>query len=146
MDFGAFRLVCSNGLKVGEVFESYKKRHLESLNPNILSESLTSGMNRFAEQADLWSSWAETTMLPEVYAEIWEELPFSKPEKEKIEATKASGSGIYLPEALKSGELTLWETYNVMTQYVTHNIDSELRKIDIGPKVTRVFERFQGRL
>lgn len=140
LDFGAYRLVCSNGLKVGEVFESYKKRHLTGLDPNILSDSLNTGMLKFSEQASLWSTWAETVMLPSMYEGMWDELPFSKPEREKIENQRSMGSGIYLPAALKSGELTVWEAFNSMTQYATHNITSELRQIDIGPKITKVFE------
>lgn len=141
MEFGAYRLVCSNGLKVGEVFDSFKKRHLTSLDPNILSESLKSAMPRFSEQKNIWSRWAEEKILPDTYADMWEALEFSAPEKEKIEAMKLDGSGIYLPEALKSGELTRWEFYNAATQYTTHNISSELRKIELGPKITKVFER-----
>lgn len=141
MKFGAYRLVCSNGLTVGEVFESYKKRHLVSLDANILHKSLTDGMSRYSEQTSLWSRWAEQKVLPEVYDNMWEALPFSAPEKEKIENMKLMGSGIYLPAALKSGELTRWEFYNALTQYATHEIKSELRQVEIGPQITRVFER-----
>lgn len=143
-DFGAFRLVCSNGLKVGEVFESYKKRHLTSLDPNILSDSLNAGMLRFSEQTDLWKKWADQKVLPELYENMWEELPFSKPEREKIENLRSAGSGLMIPAALRSGELTMWDAYNVMTQFATHEIKSELRQIDIGPKIARVFERFDN--
>jgi hypothetical protein len=141
MDFGAYRLVCSNGLKVGEVFESFKKRHLTSLGPNILSDSLKGGMSRFSDQKEIWSRWAEDKILPDLYTDMWEALPFSQPEKEKIETMKLAGSGLYLPEALKSGELTVWEAYNAMTQYASHEIKSELRVVEIGPQITRVFER-----
>lgn len=140
MDFGAYRLICSNGMKIGEVLESYKKRHLTSLNPDMLSDSLASGMFNFSNQAQLWQKWAGESISMKQYEELWTELPFSKPEKEKIEAHKSEGDGILLLEALKQNELTKWGFFNALTAYTTHNIASELRQIDIGPKIARVFE------
>lgn len=142
VDFGAYRLVCSNGLKVGEVFESFKKRHLTGLDPNILSDTLNSGMLKFDEQTQLWQRWSETKVLDGIYEELWAELPFSKPEREKIENLKAAGTGTLLLPALKSGELDMYEFYNVVTQYATHEVGSEMRKIEIGPKITAVFESY----
>lgn len=141
-EFGAFRLVCSNGLKVGEVFDSFKKRHLQTLDTNILSNSLGDGMLRFSEQTELWQKWANTRVLDDVYSSMWEVLPFSKAEKEKIEQTKAFGSSLLLPEALKSGDLNVWDFYNMTTQYLTHDVDSELRKVDTGTKITNIFEKY----
>lgn len=139
--FGAYRQVCSNGMIVGEVFESFNKRHLTSLDPNILSETINSGMLRFDDQAKLWSRWAETKVLDKDYEELWAELPFSATEKEKIEQIAVIGSGVYLPQALKSGELTVWDLHNAATQYLTHNVTSELRQVDAGAKIITAFER-----
>jgi hypothetical protein len=138
--FGAFRLVCSNGLKVGQTFDSFKKRHLVSLDPNELSATITNGMNKFSEQTGLWREWAEEKMLPNQYEELWAELPFSQPEREKIEALPEASTSLILPTALKSGELNRWMFYSVATQYATHEIKSELRRIEIQPAITKAFE------
>jgi hypothetical protein len=142
VDFGAYRLVCSNGLKVGEVFESFKKRHMTGLDPNILSETLNAGMLRFDEQTQLWQKWAEKAIPHADYETIWEELPFSKPEREKIEAITGAGNNLILAQEIKKdNQITLWDMFNNTTQYVTHNINSVLRRVEIGPEITRVFER-----
>lgn len=143
--FGAYRLICSNGAKVGTIFDSFKKRHLTSLDPMELSTTISSGMIKFSDQTDLWKNWATQKMLPKVYNDMWEELPFSAPEKEKIEMLPEAGTKLLLPEALKSGDLTRWDFFNVVTQYATHEIKSEIRRIEIQPTITRVFEKFQNR-
>lgn len=144
VDFGAYRLVCANGLKVGEVFESFKKRHLTGLDPNTLSDTLKAGMLRFDEQTQLWKHWTEEKIPLTLYNTLWEELPFSAPEKEKIEQTAAAGTGLYLTSALNSNELSRWDFYNVVTQFATHDIKSELRKIEIQPLITRAFEKIHN--
>lgn len=138
--FGAYRLVCSNGAIVGTIFDSFKKRHLNSLDPMKLSSTINNGMLKFSEQTDLWKSWNEQIINSEVYESLWEALPFSVPEKEKVENLAEAGTGLYLPAALKSGDLTRWMMFNTVTQYATHNIASDIRRIEILPSITRAFE------
>lgn len=139
--FGAFRLVCSNGAKVGTSFDSFKKRHLTSLDPMELSETINSGMLKFSEQTDLWKTWANEQISADRYTSMWEELPFSAPEKEKIEMLPEAGTHLLLPAALASNSLTRWDFFNVLTQYASHEIKSEIRQIEILPAITKVFER-----
>jgi hypothetical protein len=139
--FGAYRLVCSNGLTVGKIFESFKRRHLTSLDPAELSKSIGSGMTLFSEQTELWKNWAQEKISQKQYDMLWEELPFSLPEKTKIEALPEAGSRIILPEALKSNSLTRWNFFSVVTQYATHEIKGETRRIEIQPVITKAFEQ-----
>jgi hypothetical protein len=139
--FGAYRLVCTNGLTVGEIFDSFKKRHMISLDPEELAKTMLNGMNKFSDQTALWSKWAEERINKITYDTLWEELPFTKSEREKIEQIKEVATGATLKPALESGELTRWSYYNTITQYITHNITSELRQIDVLPVVTKIFER-----
>ncbi len=141
--FGAYRLVCSNGLTVGKVFDKFKKRHLTSLDPGELSQTMLSGMSQFSEQTELWTKWADQQILPEMYEGMWEALPFSPTEREKMEALPEAATSLILPTALKSGELTRWGFYNVVTQFATHEIKSELRQVEVGPQITKVFESFK---
>ena len=139
--FGAYRLVCSNGAKVGTIFDSFRKRHLTSLDPMELSSTINNGMLKFSQQTDLWRGWNEQIINSEVYETLWEGLPFSKPEREKIENLAEAGTGLYLPAALKSGDLTKWLFFNVTTQYASHSIASEIRRVEILPTITQAFER-----
>lgn len=137
------RLVCTNGMTTGQLFDSFKKRHLTSLDPQELAATLNNGLLKFSDQTDLWRRWANEKMIASEYETMWtEELPFSAPEREKIEALPETATKLLLPVALKSGELTRWDFYNVIQQYVTHEIRSELRQIEISPTVTKAFEKY----
>lgn len=139
--FGAYRLICSNGASVGKIFDSFKKRHLTSLDPNELSVTIQNGMLKFSEQTELWQRWANEKLLPEQYAGLWAELPFSPTEKEKIEQLPEAGTKLLLPQALASGDLTRWDFYNVVTQFASHEISSAIRTVEIQPTITSIFER-----
>lgn len=143
--FGAFRLSCSNGAKVGILFDSFKKRHLTTLDPIELIDTVGKGMLKFSEQTDLWRKWAEEKLLADEYTQMWEELPFSAPEKEKIEMLEEAATHLLLPAALEQNILTRWDFFNVVTQYATHGIKSEIRRIEILPAITKVFEHHHRR-
>jgi len=136
--FGAFRLVCSNGLMIGEKWAQFAKRHLDSLLVSELVESVKGGMVEFSEQTNQWKRWAELKLNDDRYAVLWEQLPFSEKEKEKIEELPEEQTKLLLPDALKKGELTLWDFNSVITQYVTHEIESDLRRADIEPTIANV--------
>jgi hypothetical protein len=138
--FGAYRLVCSNGMTIGEVFSRFKKRHVISLNPQELSESIKEGMSLFSDQVGLWKNWANQLVSEEAYDMAWKNLPFSTAEKEKIENLHEQQTRLLLPDALKRNELNLWDFNNVLTQFVTHEMTSELRKVELGPQIARVME------
>lgn len=138
--FGAYRLVCSNGMTVGEIFDSFRKRHLVSLHPEELTNMLMTGMPKYSEQIGLWKNMAEQKVPQLMFDSIMEDLKFSKGEIEKIVAVKEMGSGLNLTDALKSKDLTMWDLNSVLTQYVTHDVTSELRKIELLPKITAALE------
>lgn len=139
--FGANRLICSNGASVSETFEAFKRRHLVSMVPEELQVTLKNGLESFSDQTALWQQWTELKVLPPIYEAMWEELPFSKTEREKIENTKEIGTDMLLLPALRSNELTMWSMFNCMTQFITHDIASDLRRITILPEITKVFDQ-----
>lgn len=138
--FGAFRLVCSNGMIAEKVFSKFAKRHILSLDPEMLTKSIQDGMSVYSDQVGLWKEWAEKKLFADTYDAMWEALPFSEGEKEKIEKLPEVSSKLLLPDAIKSGEATVWDFHSVVTQWTTHNIASETRKADIESQITRVFE------
>ncbi len=139
--FGAYRLVCTNGLTVGKLFSKFAKRHMLSLNPEDMKLSIQGGMGIFSEQIGLWKKWAELQIVEELYDGIWKELPMSDGEKVKIEKLPEAGTQLLLPNALEQNQLTAWGFYSVVTQFVTHEIKSDIRREEIGPRVTQAFEK-----
>ena len=148
-DAGLRRLICSNGASIpirGKQF-GYVNRHISTLNLETAIKTMEEGLVAYSERTGLWKQWAEKQIEEQGYNEIWEALPFSEAERKKMEELPETGSQILLPVALASHSLTLWDMHSVVTQFVTHNIESEARKADLEPKVGRVFDRaFEGRL
>ena len=58
--FGAFRLVCKNGMIIGDKVFSYNKLHLKSNAEPDYSE-LASGFKVLSDQADMWKQWEKKT-------------------------------------------------------------------------------------
>jgi hypothetical protein len=137
--FGAFQLVCSNGMIIGEKWAEFAKRHMESLMVSELVESVKKGMIQFSEQTQQWKKWAELQIDHDSYARVWEELPFGEKQKEAIEELPQIGTQLLLPDALDKKTLTLWDFNGVVTQFVTHEIESDLVRAEKEPKIARTF-------
>jgi len=138
--FGAFQLKCSNGMGVWKTFKSFAKRHLQNLYLADLSASITEGLEVFELQTNLWKEWSELKIPQKIYEELWADLPFSTAEKARIEVLPEIGTKLLLPEAVKSDDLNLWSLNSVLTQFATHEVKSELRKIDLEPMIAHSME------
>jgi len=138
--FGAFRQLCTNGMGVWELFKRFSRRHLVSLSLNDLGHTIDEGLGNFNNQIIEWKNWADQIVPLELYNGIWQHLPFSDHEKEKIEVLREIGSTKTIKEALPQKELTFWDLNNLLTQFVSHEIKSEIRKIDLEPEIARVIE------
>ena len=144
--FGAFQLKCSNGMGVWKTFQKYSKKHLQNLHIGELAHSINEGLSLFGTQAQLWKEWGNTKITQGMYDELWTSLPFSPAEKEKIEALPEIGTRLLIPVALKSNDLDLWSLNSVLTQFATHEVASELRRIDLEPKIARAMEMTYDKL
>lgn len=138
--FGAFRLRCTNGMGVWEQFKRFARRHLLNLFLEDLKLTILEGMSVFGMQVESWKKWAEIEMKQDVYDLTWKALPFSEPEKVKIESLREIGSALTLPDALKQRALTLWDMNNVLTQFVSHEIKSPIRRVNLEPMIARTME------
>lgn len=144
--FGAFQLKCTNGMGVWKTFKKFAKRHLQNLFLNELGTNISEGLSIFGEQVDVWKSWASLKIEKEFYETIWEELPFSAAERVRIEALPEIGTGLLLSHAVKSNDLNLWSLNSILTQWSTHNVKSELRRIELEPTIARVMEMTAARI
>lgn len=144
--FGAWQLKCTNGMGVWKTFKKFAKKHLQNLFLNQLGTNIGEGLAIFGDQVNTWKSWAALKIEKEVYDTIWEELPFSAAERTKIEALPEIGTGLLLSHAVKSNDLNLWSLNSVLTQFATHEVKSELRRIDLEPSIARAMEMVSARI
>ena len=144
--FGAFQLKCTNGMGVWKTFKQFAKRHLQNLFLNELGTNISEGLLIFGDQVNTWKSWAEKQISKDFYETIWEELPFSAAERVKIEALPEIGTGLLLSHAVKANDLNLWSLNSILTQFATHEVKSELRRIDLEPAIARAMEMTSAKL
>ncbi|MHA2264731.1 MAG: hypothetical protein ACXAEN_20240 [Candidatus Thorarchaeota archaeon] len=135
----AYQQVCANGMMGWVEQLGWRKRHVLSTNAQDLRLSMTKGLENYSEQFGIWQKWAEALVAEGTYETVWEALPFSEKEKEVIEELPQEGTQLLLLEALRRNELSLWDFHSVVTQFTTHNIESEMRRADLEPRVARVF-------
>ena len=64
---GAYRIICSNGLVIGQEFLKLKKRHIYEFNKINLTGEVVSALDRFRLQSERWRKWADsrTRRMPE---------------------------------------------------------------------------------
>ena len=122
------------------MFTKFAKRHLQNLFLAELGTTITSGLSMFDGQIDQWKKWTELKVPEDVYEGLWEQLPFSAAERVKIEALPEIGSETLLLTAAKANDLTLWQINSVLSQWSTHHVKSELRRISLEPTLARVME------
>jgi len=136
--FGAFQLKCSNGVGIWKSFKQFAKRHLQNLFLNELGNVVSEGLSIYGDQVNQWKLWGQTKIPAALYEEMWDGLPFSVAERTKIEALPEIGTGLLLSA---EKETDLWTISSVLTQYATHEIKGEVRRIEIEPLIARAMEQ-----
>ena len=80
------------------------------------------------------------TLLNE-FEKVWEGLPFGTRQREEIRALPMTGSQQTLDQWIREESVNVWNLHSVLTQYVTHNIESPLVREDKGEVIAKTFER-----
>lgn len=133
--FGAFRLVCSNGLVIGEKVLHERRLHVGEIDPMYIKEVLNQGMETFSIQKGIWDTWVDRNIEENEKQKLIDELGFSDKQKENLMEEIEVASG----ETLRNAT-TLWIVYNIVMQYITHKIKSQMRQVDLMQKARRVFK------
>jgi len=147
---GAFRLVCSNGLTVGETLMKFRKRHMPDLYLDDVKSALEIGVNQVQQQAIEWSGWSEKELNKEDVESAVEKLALNKKETKLLLEEEETASNLSLEEwfiLLDLGErhqeriklMTQWMFFNILTQFITHRIESVMRKTMLENKVRSIF-------
>ena len=147
--FGARELVCTNGLVAFKVRSSIGQKHRLNIDVGYITQEIQNGMSQFSEQVGLWSQWAKKELTPPEWIEVWDALPFGGKKSEIGEQT-----GRYREELLDyprtmdrktirgmltDGKVNVWDAHSIVTQFISHEIESENVQIDKTRAVARVF-------
>ena len=136
--FGAFRLICSNGLVIGKSFAFYVKKHTQSLDQEAVQQILIKGMEEFSEQTGIWKKWADRVTTSSEYEYAMKELDLTKKEQEAVHEQVEISSNLMLDD-MKTKSLSYWVFFNILSQYITHHVTSPIRKAKLESRARKIF-------
>jgi len=137
--FGAFRLVCSNGLVIGKIMMNYRRKHMsEGVSQERIKQILMGSLEKFSFQTDLWKSWVDKVTTFKEYEDVMTALPLSEKDREDI-GNEVEVSSDIMMDSIKTNSLSYWLFYNILCQYVTHKVKSEIKRVGIQNSMKRFF-------
>ena len=116
---GAFRLVCANGLVIGEKYLHLRKRHVYHFDEMELKEQVSSALKRFKLQTNQWKRWTNRQLTEVTYKNVMKTMKFGQKAMEVIEEQASHESKDYTDHGFPI--MNLWIFYNVLTWYITHH-------------------------
>lgn len=119
--FGAFRMVCSNGLVIGEKILEYNHKHTVNLDLESVMKSLNGAIDKFSIQTRIWEKWVDRVTTLEDYERVMATMDFGKRHEEAVVDEVEVSSDVTLDD-LKMKTLSYWLFFNIISQYVTHRI------------------------
>lgn len=142
-EYGAMRLVCTNGMVLGDVESTVSRRHVTGASPDWVREHIAISVNNFQNTEMYLERMARQFIEAQQYDELWAALPFSAREREKIEALPLIGfDGDTLSQHIQpgeegslSGQVSAWMLQAALTQYNTHEMKSSNRSVEIAPRI-----------
>lgn len=121
---GAFRLVCSNGARIGESFGSVSLKHVGEQSATL--EHLDTVISRAPMLKDVWTEWADTQVEKEEAVALLEGR-FPNKYLEPIIGDQA----VY--------PMSKWQLYNHLTRFATHDTKSLRRRVEFDEEISRLF-------
>jgi len=149
--FGAEELVCTNGLVAFKVRSSIGQKHRLNIDTDYIVSEISAGMKQFSDQVGLWQHWAKKELKQPEWIEVWDALPFGGTTNELGEQTGRHREELLdyprkldrktIRGMLKDGRVNAWDAHSIITQFISHEIDSENVQIDKTKKVAKAFHQ-----
>ena len=122
-EFGAYRVICSNGMMIGKKLFQERVIHTGIRPDEKFLESITKAAQSYDEQTKVWKHWTKTEPTKDQTAIAL--AIFNENQQELIKAE--------LEKAKKA--ITIWTLYNAMTYVITHRVASLNRQVALDKKV-----------
>ena len=142
LGIGATQLKCTNGAVAFKLMGGMNGKHLQSLDTNTMVQKLNQSFEQFHIQTDEWRRWTEIAIDEEVSKKLWEALPFGEKHREEILALPMPQTQSSVIELMQRKELTAWRMHSAVTQFLSHNVASDMVRIEKTEEIERVFTQF----
>ena len=130
-DFGCYRMVCSNGLYVGERILAVRRKHVNQFQPDVLREQIMIAMEKFPQLERQIRNLKETTLNQEKIDKLFENAL-----KRKL-MTKEEGKNL---SSIINGQPNqdMYWMFNLLTYYITHILNTSFqRKIKLSQYISK---------
>lgn len=117
VEAGAWRLVCTNGLKIGKTLIKRSRKHVGTEALDDLLDHLEETMEVFNSVIPVWQQWGRETILLEEGDEIIGNLGLPEKYTEMVK-----------DEWRNADRNTLWNLYNAVTYVMTHGTDVSVER------------------
>jgi len=140
---GAYRVICSNGLVVGEEFLHLRKRHVHDLDQINVRDEVFTALTRFKLQTKQWEKWAHRQLTEKTYKKVIKDMKFGKKAMDEIEdqiyqeAEGFSNNGVPI--------MSVWMFFNVLTWYITYKAVSLNHRVDMEKRLRAAMVHVRGR-
>ena len=125
---GAYRLLCSNGMVIGQKFSQTFGKHTQGLDINTVVRKVGNAIDVYCSQADVWSRWTKTALSDEQAIRIIDEMPNMN---DKLR------DHLLLLWQVEKGKLgnTKWALFNALTYWSTHTSVKQSSSANAGALV-----------
>lgn len=110
---GAFRLVCANGMVVGDTMLNVQGKHTAGLDIEKIAASLGNTIDAFGQQTETWQSWLNCPVPDAIAEQVIRSMRAVSERQQELIITK------YQQQKLETGA-NLWSLYNALTFWSTH--------------------------
>jgi len=142
VSLGAFRVVCSNGLTVGQEFLHLRKRHIYELGQLNVAEEIGTALKRFSQQTREWKGWTGKMLTSRAYSKVLEAMKLGLKAKDEIERRMIQEAEGFDPDGFPI--LTVWGFYNVLTWHITHNSVSLNHRVEMEDRLRTASTHLMG--
>jgi len=110
---GAFRLLCANGMIVGDTFMEYSGKHTASLDTERAIRNLEVSLAGFLNEAELWKTYPKVDVTPMQVKQVFEKLATGS-------KTLVKDLDVTFLEYVDELGFNLWALFNTITSWSTH--------------------------
>lgn len=137
---GATRLICSNGMVGHHLNLELGKKHKSTLDINTMIGALAPTFEKYGEQIEVWNTWGETEIAAPAAEDLILASGFGTKHQAEILALPEKSTGQTVEEWMNEGKVNVMNLYNVLTQFTTHEIESDLVRVKRGEQIAQAFE------
>lgn len=139
--FSAERLVCTNGMTASFMNTEISRKHRKCLNVRQHMQVIGENVHLLSDQFGIWKKWATIEMNRIQATEILEALPFGSKYQEQILQLTERGTKQTLNDWLKRDRVNAWDLNNVVTQFITHEVEAENASLNYQDEVSAILHK-----